>query len=186
MLFTALRHWLGLASLRCWTLEVKTYCQVFYVLSSRYCNYNWSALISRNKGILTKFDHIVKFGRDTSVVIRRCFTIFYWHNDFKNDFNQACKQTRFLLAVSRFNSWPSSILVPSSILTFQSRRKCTMSAKICIHSTFVKSVLEENFWPKSVHCKLWQQKETVLKSGSHTRNENAKTRSYKEPHSTLV
>ena len=50
-----------------------------------------------------------------------------------------------------------------------------MSAKICIPSTFSKSVLEENFWPKFVHCKLWQQNETVRKSGLHTRNENAKT-----------
>ena len=77
-------------------------------------------------------------------------------------------------------------IVPNSILTFQSRRKGTMSAKICIPSTFSKSVLEENFWPKFVHCKLWQQNETVRKSGSHTRNENAKTQSYKGPHSTLV
>jgi hypothetical protein len=77
-------------------------------------------------------------------------------------------------------------IVPSSILTFQSKRKGTRSAKICIPSTFAKSVLEENFWPKFVHCKLWQQKETVRKSGSHTRNENAKTQSYKGPHSTLV
>jgi hypothetical protein len=61
-----------------------------------------------------------------------------------------------------------------------------MSAKICIPSTFSKSVLEENFWPKFVHCKLWQQNETVRKSGLHTRNENAKTQSYKGPHSTLV
>jgi hypothetical protein len=45
-------------------------------------------------------------------------------------------------------------IVPSSILTFQSRRNGTMSAKICIPSTFAKSVLEENFWPKFVHCKF--------------------------------
>lgn len=77
-------------------------------------------------------------------------------------------------------------IVPNSILTFQSRRKGTMSAKICIPSTFTKSVLEENFWPKFVHCKLWQQKETVRKSELHTGNENAKTQSYKGPHSTLV
>jgi hypothetical protein len=72
-------------------------------------------------------------------------------------------------------------IVPNRILTFQSRRKGTMSAKICIPSTFAKSVLEENFWPKFVHCKLWQKKEHVRKSGSH-----AKTQSCKGPHSTLL
>jgi hypothetical protein len=58
-------------------------------------------------------------------------------------------------------------IVPSSILTFQSRRKGTMSAKICIPSTFSKSVLEDNFWPKFVRCKLWQQNETNSYKVSH-------------------
>jgi hypothetical protein len=49
-----------------------------------------------------------------------------------------------------------------------------MSAKyVSLQHLLIKSVLEENFWPKFVHCKLWQQKKTVRKLGLHTRNENA-------------
>ena len=66
-------------------------------------------------------------------------------------------------------------IVPSSISIFQSRRRGKMSAKICIPPTFAKSVLEENFWPKYVHCKVWQQKEITQNSELYIANENAKT-----------
>ena len=77
-------------------------------------------------------------------------------------------------------------IVLSSISIFQSRRRGTMSAKICIPPTFAKSVLEEDFWPKYVHCKVWQQKEIIQKSELYIANENAKTQSYKGSYSTCV
>ena len=61
-----------------------------------------------------------------------------------------------------------------------------MSAKIYIPPTFAESVLEENFWPKYFHYKVWQQKEIIQKSELYTANENAKTQSYKESYSTCV
>ena len=48
---------------------------------------------------------------------------------------------------------------PIKISTFQSKRKGTVSAKILIPSNCREQVLSKHFWPKSIHCKLWQQGE---------------------------
>ncbi len=42
---------------------------------------------------------------------------------------------------------------------FKSKRKGTVSVRILIPSRCSEKVLSENFWPKFIHCKLWQQNE---------------------------
>ncbi len=49
--------------------------------------------------------------------------------------------------------------IPSHISVFLSKRTGTISAKVGIPQASVSKVQEQNFWPKFVCCKPWQQKD---------------------------
>ncbi len=55
-------------------------------------------------------------------------------------------------------------IVPIKISMFKSKRKGTASARILIPSNGSEKVLSESFWPKFMHCKLWQQNERTRDS----------------------
>ena len=55
-------------------------------------------------------------------------------------------------------------IVPIKISLFKSKRKGTVSARILIPSNCSEKVLSKNFWPKFIHCKLWQPNEITRDS----------------------
>ena len=61
-------------------------------------------------------------------------------------------------------------IVLSKVSMFQSKRRGTISVKIHIPSDFSSLVLSENFWPKFICCKLWEQKGKKLKTLSQEGN----------------
>ena len=68
-------------------------------------------------------------------------------------------------------------VVPIKISMFQSKRKGTASAKILVPSNCSSQILSTHFWPRFIHCKLWQRKEIrdrtcneqkLTQSGTHS------------------
>ncbi len=53
---------------------------------------------------------------------------------------------------------------PTYISTFRSRRRGTISAKLHIPSTICSIIQGEEFWPKFVTCRPWQQKNSIEKT----------------------
>ena len=55
-------------------------------------------------------------------------------------------------------------ITPKNISIFRRKRKGTVSAKIYIPIASASVVMEENFWPKYVYCKIWQHKADKIKT----------------------
>ena len=66
-------------------------------------------------------------------------------------------------------------ITPTYISVFASHRKGTLSCKIHIPSASSSLVLEENFWPKHVKCKPWQEHKKTKQKVCRTLDGNVST-----------